>query len=36
MAANPDIAAANVNPLEHFLRFGIYQGRNAVNDGMWG
>ena len=26
---------AMVNPLEHFLTFGIYEGRSAVNDGVW-
>jgi len=35
LAANPDVDAANVNPLDHFLKFGIYEGRTAVNDGMW-
>ena len=35
LAANPDVAAADVNPLEHFLAFGIYQGRSAVGDGVW-
>ena len=35
LAANPDVAAADVNPLDHFLTFGIYEGRQAVNDGMW-
>jgi serralysin len=35
LAANPDVAAAGVDPLEHFLSFGIYEGRQAVNDGLW-
>ncbi len=35
LAANPDVVAAMVNPLEHFLTFGIYEGRSAVNDGVW-
>jgi serralysin len=33
---NPDVAAANIDPLEHYLMFGIYEGRVAVNDGVWG
>ena len=33
--ANADVAAANVNPLEHYLMFGIYEGRQMVNDGIW-
>jgi hypothetical protein len=24
-----------MNPLDHFLQFGIYEGRHPVNDGMW-
>ena len=35
LAANPDVAAAGVNPLEHFLKFGIYEGRQPIDDGMW-
>jgi serralysin len=35
LADNPDVAAAGMNPLEHFLQSGIYEGRQAVNDGMW-
>jgi serralysin len=35
LAENPDVAAAGTNPLDHFLRFGIYEGRQAINDGMW-
>ena len=35
LAANSDVAAANVNPLDHFLQFGIYEGRANVNDGLW-
>ena len=23
LAANPDVAAANINPLDHYLNFGI-------------
>ena len=25
--------AAHVNPLEHFLLFGVYEGRAAINGG---
>jgi hypothetical protein len=35
LSNNPDVAAANVNPLDHFLHFGAYEGRQAVNDGLW-
>ena len=35
-AANPDVAAAHVNPLAHFLNFGIHEGRSAFADGVWG
>jgi len=35
LAANPDVAAAHVNPLDHFLQNGIYEGRVAINDGIW-
>jgi serralysin len=35
LAANPDVAAANINPLEHYLMFGVYEGRTMVNDGIW-
>ena len=36
LRANPDVAAARMDPLEHYLMFGIYEGRVAVNDGVWG
>jgi len=36
LAAYADVAAANVNPLEHYLTFGIYEGRSAFGDGVWG
>ena len=32
---NPDVAAAHINPLDHFLTFGIYEGRQAVDDGLF-
>jgi serralysin len=32
----PDVAAANVNPLDHFLLVGIYERRLAVTDGAFG
>ena len=35
LAANPDVAAAGVNPLDHYLMFGIFEGRTIVNDGVW-
>jgi hypothetical protein len=35
LANNPDVAAAHYNPLDHFLQHGIYEGRAAVNDGLW-
>jgi hypothetical protein len=36
LAAHADVAAANVNPLAHYLAFGIYEGRSAFGDGVWG
>ena len=36
LAAYQDVAAAGVNPLEHFLYFGIQEGRSAFADGVWG
>ena len=35
IAAYPDIAAAHVNPLDHYLNNGIYEGRSAFGDGIW-
>jgi serralysin len=35
LAANPDVAAAGMNPLDHYLMFGIYEGRTPVSDGVW-
>jgi hypothetical protein len=35
LAANLDVAVAGINPLQHFMLFGIYEGREAVADGMW-
>ena len=32
----PDVAAARVNPLIHFLQFGSQEGRSAFADGVWG
>jgi hypothetical protein len=34
LAANADIAAAHINPLEHFLLFGAIESR-AANAGGW-
>jgi hypothetical protein len=31
-AANPDVAAAHVDPLKDFLQFGIHEGRAALAD----
>jgi len=31
-----DVAAAHVNPLAHFLHFGIHEGRSAFADGVCG
>jgi hypothetical protein len=36
LAACPDVATANVNPLAHFLQFGQHEGRSAHADGVWG
>ena len=36
LAAYPDVAAAQVNPLEHYLAFGVHEGRSAFADGVWG
>lgn len=33
LAANPDVDAAHVNPLEHFLLFGAREGHAAINGG---
>ena len=27
MSANPDVKAAGVDPLQHFLTHGLYEGR---------
>ena len=35
LAANPDVAAAGINPLEHFLRFGALEGRLPQGDGIF-
>jgi hypothetical protein len=36
LAAYADVNAAHVNPLNHFLQFGIHEGRSAFADGVWG
>lgn len=36
LAANADVAAAGVNPLQHYLIFGINEGRSPQADGLWG
>jgi len=33
---NPDVAAAHVDPLLHFLQTGIHEGRSAFADGVFG
>ena len=37
LAENVDVAAANVNPLQHYLVYGLYEGRtiNAVDIDLW-
>jgi hypothetical protein len=30
-----DVAAAHINPLDHFINSGIYEGRVAINDGIF-
>ena len=35
LAANPDVAAAGLNPLDHYLQCGVYEGRDIANDGLW-
>jgi len=32
IAHYPDVAAAHVNPLDHYLTSGIYEGRLAFGD----
>jgi len=27
LQANPDVAAAGINPLQHYLEYGIIEGR---------
>jgi hypothetical protein len=36
LAAYPDIAAAHVGPLAHFLQYGSQEGRTAFADGHFG
>jgi hypothetical protein len=30
------VAAAHVDPLKHFLQYGLQEGRSAFADGIWG
>ncbi|MFC7538405.1 hypothetical protein ACFQU2_01655 [Siccirubricoccus deserti] len=30
------MAAAGINPMEHFLQFGVHEGRLTFADGVWG
>ena len=32
----PDVAAAHINPLVHYLQSGIHEGRSTFADGVWG
>ena len=34
--AYPDVAAANIDPLAHFLDFGRHEGRSPFADGVLG
>ena len=36
LAAYPDVAAAGVNPLLHYLVSGMHEGRSAFADGVFG
>jgi hypothetical protein len=36
LAAYADVAAAQVDPLVHFLHFGQHEGRSTSADGVWG
>ena len=36
LAAYPDVAAAHIDPLLHFLQVGFQEGRSAFADGVWG
>ena len=36
LAAYPDVAAAHVDPLLHYLHYGQNEGRVAIADGLWG
>ena len=36
LAAYADVAARSVNPLAHFLKFGMHEGRSPFADGVWG
>ena len=33
LAGNPDVDAAHIDPLEHFLLFGAVEGRAAIAGG---
>jgi hypothetical protein len=32
---NPDVAAAGIDPLDHVINTGIYEGRAAIGDNVW-
>jgi hypothetical protein len=33
---NPDLKAAGIDPLLHYLAAGRHEGRSALGDGLWG
>jgi hypothetical protein len=35
LGAYQDVAAAGMNPLEHYLRHGYAEGRLTFGDGAW-
>ena len=32
----PDVAAAHIDPLKHYLQYGQFEGRSAFGDGHFG
>jgi hypothetical protein len=35
LGQNPDVAAAQINPLTHYLQIGASEGHTACNDGVF-
>jgi hypothetical protein len=35
LAANADVRGAGINPMDHFLQHGIYEGRSPFADGVF-